>query len=68
METSEKAKIRIEHWIHHNNHHIEDYELFADELEEAGQKESAGYIREMISLTLRSTELLNKALKALGDE
>ena len=29
MEFDEKAKVRIEHWIHHNEHHNEDYEEYA---------------------------------------
>jgi hypothetical protein len=66
MDSVDKAKIRLEHWISHNEHHDEDYENFIRELEEAGKKESAGYIREMMELSTRSTECLKKALKALG--
>ena len=65
MEYVEKAKIRLEHWITHNDHHQEEYEMFADQLGEMGKTESAGYIREMAELTLKSTECLKKALKAL---
>ena len=66
MDFVEKARIRLEHWITHNDHHQEEYEMFADQLEEAGRKESAQFIREMISLSARSTECLRKAFKALG--
>ena len=65
MEFIEKAKVRIEHWIHHNDHHGEEYELFADQLEEAGKKESARFIREMIELSAKSNDCLKNALKAL---
>lgn len=65
MEFMEKAKERIEHWIHHSEHHNEEYEMFAEQLEEAGNSESAGYIREMIDLTSKSTKCLRKALEAL---
>ena len=65
MEFIEKAKIRLESWIHHSDHHNEEYEMFAEQLEEAGKGESAGYVREMIDLTSKSTECLKKALKAL---
>ena len=65
MEFVEKAKIRLEHWITHNDQHQEEYEMFADQLEGMGKTESAGYIREMTGLTLKSTECLKKALKAL---
>jgi hypothetical protein len=65
MEFIEKAKVRIEHWIHHSDHHNEEYEMFAEQLEEAGKSESAGYVREMIDLTSKSTECLRKALETL---
>lgn len=65
MEFMEKARIRLESWIHHSDHHNEEYEMFAEQLEEAGKSESAGYVREMIDLTSKSTECLKKALKAL---
>ena len=65
MEFNEKAKIRIDHWIHHNDHHCEEYEMFAEQLEQAGKRESAGYVREMIALTSKSTECLKKALEGL---
>lgn len=65
MDLVDRAKIRIEHWISHNEHHSEDYESFIKELEEAGKAESAKYIIEMLDLSSRSTECLKKALKAL---
>ena len=66
MEIIEKAKIRLEHWINHSDHHYEEYGIFADQLEEAGKVESAKYIREMMTLTSKSTECLREALKLLG--
>jgi len=66
MEFIDKAKARIEHWIHHNDHHNEDYEAFAQQLEEAGKGESAASVREMMELTSKSTECLRKALEKLG--
>jgi DNA-directed RNA polymerase alpha subunit len=65
MDLVDRAKIRIEHWISHNEHHSEDYESFIKELDEAGKAESARYIREMLDLSSRSAECLKKALKAL---
>ena len=66
MESIEKAKIRLEHWISHSDHHFEEYETFADQLEEASKTESAKCIREMMALTSKSTECLKEALKLLG--
>ncbi len=65
MDSIDRAKRRIEHWITHNEHHHEEYEDFVKELDEVGKPESSGYIREMMALSLRSTECLRKALKAL---
>ncbi|MFC1494551.1 hypothetical protein ACFL6W_04660 [Thermodesulfobacteriota bacterium] len=65
MDFIEKAKIRIEHWVEHSDHHIEDYTAFANQLEQEGKKESAEAIREMIELNIKSTECLKKALKGL---
>jgi hypothetical protein len=66
MEFIEKAKIRLEHWIHHSDDHHQEYMSFAKELEEAGKIESARHLKDMIALTSRSTECLKKAMRALG--
>ena len=65
MDFAEKARIRLEHWITHNDHHHEEYETFVDQLEEVGKKESAKYVKEMMELTAKGTDCLRKALKAL---
>ena len=66
MEFVEKAKIRLESWITHNEHHQEEYEMFAEQLEDANQKQSADWVREMSDLTAKSTDCLRKALASLG--
>jgi len=65
MDFVERAKIRMEHWITHNDHHQEEYEMLAEQLEEAGKKESAHFLREMIELSSRSNVCLKKALRGL---
>jgi hypothetical protein len=65
LEFVEKARIRLEHWITHNDHHQEEYDLFADQLENAGKSESANAIREMIKLSAKTTDCLRDALKNL---
>jgi len=65
MDFLEKAKMRLEHWITHSDHHQEEYSMFAEQLEEAGKIESAKYLREMIDLSSRSTDCLRRALKFL---
>lgn len=65
MEFVEKSRIILERWISHSDHHLEEYEAFADELKGAGKVESAKAVREMAALTSKSTECLRRALKAL---
>ncbi len=65
MDFAEKAKMRMEHWLTHNDHHQEEYELFADQLEENGKPEAAGQIRRMAEFTAKSNECLRNALKEL---
>ena len=65
MDFIEKARIRLEHWITHNDHHQEEYEMFAEQLEDAGKKESLEHFRKMIEMTAKSSESLRKALNAL---
>lgn len=65
MDFVEKAKIRLEHWITHNDHHQEEYEMFAEQLQDAGKKESADNIREMMKLNAKGTECLRKALQGI---
>jgi len=65
MDFVEKALVRLNHWIAHNDSHQQEYEKFAAELEEAGKTASALQIREMVALSKRSRECLRKALEAL---
>ncbi len=65
MDFVEKARVRLNHWIAHNESHQEEYEKFAVQLEEAGKTASAQQIREMVALSKRSEECLRKALSAL---
>lgn len=66
MEFTEKAKIRIEHWLKHNQGHLEEYESFADELEKGGHPQCASRIREMAALTARSGDCLKSAIKLIS--
>ncbi len=65
MDFVEKARVRLEHWLSHNDHHLEEYRDFAEQLESAGKKESASHIREMVDAAERSAECMRKALQAL---
>ena len=67
MEFSEKAAIRIEHWMEHNASHLRDYEKFAAQLDEARAGRSAAHIRELAELTRKIDDCLRKALAVLED-
>jgi len=67
MESIEKAKVRLAHWISHNDHHEEEYEAFAQQLESAGQGAAAGHVREMIEYTRQGTDCLRKSLDAINN-
>ena len=66
MNFAEKARIRMEHWINHNEHHGEEYEAFAGELENAGKAECAWHVRAMGDLLSQSNDHLKEALRYLG--
>lgn len=65
MENLEKARIRMEHWIEHNDQHQQEYNAFAQELEKAGQTKAASEVRAMSALTAKSSEHLRLAIAAL---
>ena len=68
MDFVEKARIRLEHWITHNDHHQEEYEMFVEQLEDAGKKRCAGHVREVMTLNAKSTDCLRKAWDSLESE
>ncbi len=65
MDFIEKAKIRLENWIKHNDNHKEEYEMFVDQLKAAGKNESSEHVREMMVFLAESNECLIRALQSL---
>ena len=65
MDFVERARLRLKHWMDHNEKHREEYEDFAAQLEQAGEQASAARVREMAELAGKSNDCLRKALKAL---
>jgi hypothetical protein len=68
MEFVEKARLRIERWIDHSEHHLEEYMAFSEELDRAGKPGSARHIREMVDHSVRSVKCLKAALQALDSD
>jgi hypothetical protein len=67
MDFSDKAKIRIKHWLMHNESHINEYGRFIEELEAAGMQAGAVHIREMIAWTAKGNACLREALKEISN-
>jgi hypothetical protein len=65
MDSLEKARIRMEHWIEHNDQHQQEYETFAQELEQAGKQEAAAEVRALSQLTAKGSEHLRRAIDSL---
>lgn len=65
MDFVDRARLRLEHWMDHNEKHREEYAAFAAQLEQAGKQASAVHVREMADLAGKSDACLRKALKAL---
>lgn len=66
MDFFEKARMRMEHWMKHNQDHIREYEKFARDLEENGKNESAAEIFQMAGLLAQADEHLKKAVQDLA--
>ncbi len=65
METVTKARIRMEHWIAHNDHHESEYAAFAEELEKRGLDSAAAEVKRMIEYNAKSNECLRRALESM---
>ena len=65
MDFKEKAQIRLQHWLSHNEDHVRDYRRFADELEAAGLAASGQAVREMADCAEKGNACLRTALRTL---
>lgn len=65
MDFMEKARIRLEHWMTHSSHHLDEYETFAEQLAAEGKADASAHIWDIVSLTIRMNASLEKALAAL---
>lgn len=65
MNFDEKAIIKIENCIKHNENHLIEYVEFAQELENAGKHEGYQYLMEFQALVRESNACLVKALHSI---
>ncbi len=62
MEYTEKVRKRLEHWLEHNEKHIEEYKKLAAELKTKGYDSAANYILKLVEHTNRMNEEIKNAL------
>lgn len=67
MDFKEKAKIKMEHMIRHDQDHLTEYQGFAQQLNDAGLAESAEAIKEMAAYLAKGVDCLQKALNAMPE-
>lgn len=65
MNETQKASIRLAHWIEHNLDHLKGYEEAAAALEHEGSRSAAAKIREAVKLIQAGNEKLHEALSSL---
>jgi hypothetical protein len=63
MDERKKLSVMIEHWIEHNDEHMEEYKKWANKAEELGLKSVRKEIEEAIGSLSQSNRHLKRALK-----
>ncbi|MGB9630198.1 MAG: hypothetical protein ACPL6D_16200 [Thermodesulfobacteriota bacterium] len=66
MEEKKRLSVVIEHWIEHNEDHMDEYRKWAQRAEELGLKLVAGEIKEAIGSLSQTNLHLKKALEEVG--
>jgi len=61
----EKLSTLFQHWIAHNNSHLETYTSWAQKAEKEKMTQTAALLNETADVSSRITEILEKALKSL---
>ncbi|GAB6888549.1 hypothetical protein JCM13304A_20480 [Desulfothermus okinawensis JCM 13304] len=65
MEYIEKVRKRLEHWMEHNEKHMEEYKKLAEELKSNGLDSAAHYIMNLVKHTENMNREIEEALKNL---
>ncbi len=63
MDERKKLSVMIEHWIEHNDEHMEEYKKWAHKAEELGLKSVRKEIEEAIESLSQSNHHLERALR-----
>ena len=62
MNEIEKSRIRLKHWVDHNEDHLKGYEDVAALLEQEGLPEAAARVRQGIEMTSKANDEFRSAL------
>jgi hypothetical protein len=62
MDEIQKSRIRLKHWVDHNEDHLKGYEDVAQLLETQGLSEAASRIRQGIDMTRKANDEFRAAL------
>jgi len=63
----EKLRKMIEHWIHHNEDHVQSYRQWAGQAEKLGETAVAETLEEAAAVSARMNALFEKALSRLDE-
>jgi hypothetical protein len=66
MDQKKKLSVVIEHWIEHNESHMEEYKKWAQTAGELGLNLVKAEIEEAVGKLSQSNQHLEKALKAIS--
>ncbi|MDO8281226.1 MAG: hypothetical protein Q7U10_01160 [Thermodesulfovibrionia bacterium] len=61
MTELEKLKHLLEHWIEHNDAHINTYKEWASKAESLGEKDLSGILVKVVDESKKLNDLFNKA-------
>lgn len=66
MDQKKKLSVIIEHWIEHNEAHMDEYKKWADTAGELGFESVKAEIGQAMEKISQSNQHLNRALKAMS--
>ena len=66
MDDIEKLRHQLEHWLEHNDGHINSYADWAERAQAMGQTELAGILREIAADSGKLNALFSRAIEIAG--
>ncbi len=66
MDTVEKMRVLLPHWLEHNRQHMEEFRKWEAMLRNEGETELAQRMAEIINLAQTTDDVLEKALEEAG--